>query len=211
MQYFSKNDMVRIGCNDCKGCFACCVNMGDSIRLNPYDIYKICDFLSCDFAALMEKNYIELQVDEGIILPNIKMQDKTLACGFLSAEGRCKIHPARPGLCRLFPLGRQYMGDHFEYFILEDACKHTGKTKVKIEKWLGESQITVYEKFVAKWFYLVKNWKEQVQTMDQRKAREFDMSILNLFFITPYQKDTSFYEQFEKRLEVFGSLQKGTD
>lgn len=35
---YTKNDMVKAGCNDCKGCSACCHGMGESIVLDPYDI-----------------------------------------------------------------------------------------------------------------------------------------------------------------------------
>ena len=33
------NDMVRTGCNECAGCSSCCRGMGDSIILDPYDMY----------------------------------------------------------------------------------------------------------------------------------------------------------------------------
>ena len=35
------NDMVKAGCNDCKGCSACCQGMGNSIVLDPYDVYRL--------------------------------------------------------------------------------------------------------------------------------------------------------------------------
>ena len=37
---YIENDMARIGCNDCEGCSKCCHNMGESIVLDPYDIYQ---------------------------------------------------------------------------------------------------------------------------------------------------------------------------
>ena len=35
------NDMVKADCNDCKGCSACCQGMGQSIMLDPLDIYNL--------------------------------------------------------------------------------------------------------------------------------------------------------------------------
>ena len=51
---------------------------------------------------------VELNVVDGVILPNLKMQGTREACAYLDAAGRCSIHPYRPGICRLFPLGRHY-------------------------------------------------------------------------------------------------------
>ena len=36
---YSANDMVKADCQDCKGCSACCHGMGESIMLDPLDIY----------------------------------------------------------------------------------------------------------------------------------------------------------------------------
>ncbi len=39
-----------------------------------------------------------------MILPNLKMSGEGEACTFLNEEGRCRIHPCRPGICRMFRL-----------------------------------------------------------------------------------------------------------
>lgn len=104
---YTRNDMVRAGCNDCKGCSVCCSGMGESVILDPMDIYRLTVGLGRTFEMLMADK-IELNVVDGIILPNLKMCDGTETCGFLNEQGRCSIHPQRPGICRLFPLGRYY-------------------------------------------------------------------------------------------------------
>ena len=38
---YTSSDMAKVGCNDCKGCSACCRNMGQSIVLDPYDVYQL--------------------------------------------------------------------------------------------------------------------------------------------------------------------------
>ena len=38
---YSRDDMVRAGCDDCRGCSACCRGMGNSIVLDPYDVYRL--------------------------------------------------------------------------------------------------------------------------------------------------------------------------
>ena len=65
----------------------------------------------------MLNNEFELNVVDGVILPNLKMSGQNDACGFLDENGRCSIHAVRPGICRLFPLGRYYENHDFSYFL----------------------------------------------------------------------------------------------
>ena len=101
---YELNDLVKADCNDCKGCYACCQGMGQSIQLDPLDIYHLTTGLHTTFEQLLG-SAIELNVVDGVILPNLKMSEEKDACVFLNEEGRCGVHAFRPGICRLFPLG----------------------------------------------------------------------------------------------------------
>ena len=53
---YGANDMVKVGCDDCRGCSACCRGMGDSIVLDPMDLYRLGIYFTprsgrCDSAA----------------------------------------------------------------------------------------------------------------------------------------------------------------
>lgn len=100
---YHKNDMVRLGCNDCDGCSACCQGMGESIVLDPWDIHMLSQNLQQSFEDMIG-NSIELHSEQGMILPHLKLSGKEEKCTFLNEEGRCLIHAFRPGFCRLFPL-----------------------------------------------------------------------------------------------------------
>ena len=115
------NDMVKAGCNDCAGCSLCCEGMGNSIILDPYDIYSLEKGLGVTFENLMTDEKMELNVVDGVIQPNLKMQRQD-SCGFLNAQGRCSIHDFRPGFCRMFPLGRIYEENSFRYFLQIHEC-----------------------------------------------------------------------------------------
>lgn len=92
---YDKNDMVRAGCGDCKGCSACCHGMGESIILDPYDLWRLTVNLGVTANELLQEK-LELHVVDGMILPNLRMNPTTSACGFLDKEGRCSImHIAR--------------------------------------------------------------------------------------------------------------------
>ena len=41
MQLLSANDMAKLGCGECGGCSACCRGMGQSILLDPYDLFLL--------------------------------------------------------------------------------------------------------------------------------------------------------------------------
>lgn len=97
---YGLNDLVKVGCNDCKDCSACCQGMGSSIILDPLDIYRLTICLQVSFEELLIDR-IELNIVEGLILPNLKMIGSEERCAFLNIEGRCSIHSIRPGICRI--------------------------------------------------------------------------------------------------------------
>ena len=103
---YGAQDMVRISSSSCAGCGACCRGMSDTIVLDPYDMWQMGLITGKTFEELMGAG-IDLHVEEGVILPHLMMKKDTEGCYFLGEDGRCTIHAYRPGICRLFPLGRQ--------------------------------------------------------------------------------------------------------
>ena len=197
---YSSGDMVKADCRDCKGCSACCRGMGFSIILDPMDIWRLGQGTGKDFAALMSGNDIELGMADGMVLPNLKMDGERDACPFLDAEGRCSVHAYRPGLCRLFPLGRYYEEGGFRYFIQVHECGKKNRSKVKVKKWLGIPDIRQYEAFVLAWHdYLKKVGSQVKQAREEARMKELTMSVLKLFYLLPYEKE-DFYGQFRERL-----------
>ena len=128
---YTANDLVRADCGGCHGCSDCCQGMGDSIILDPYDFYQLCQGLSLAPEALLDQA-VGLSVVDGIILPHLNMTKGKDACSFLSEDGRCRIHGFRPGFCRLFPLGRIYENGSFSYFIQTKECKKRNRSKIRI-------------------------------------------------------------------------------
>ena len=221
---YTARDMAKIGCDDCKGCSYCCQEMGESVVLTPFDICELTQHLGRSFDELMEDK-IELYMTDGMVLPNLKMSGETKAygskevCGFLNEEGRCSIHAFRPGLCRLFPLGRNYEIKQmetedgikeikgFQYFIVKDSCPNLNGTKVKIEKWLGIPNLKKNEEFITTWHYFCKDFQEEIQELlkagEDDKVKKINLSMLELFYRKPYEKERDFYEQIEERMKVF--------
>lgn len=202
------NDMVRTGCNECAGCSSCCRGMGDSIILDPYDMYSMEQGLGVTFESLMEDK-ITLNVVDGIIQPNIKMQQGNDCCAFLNEAGRCSIHAFRPGFCRMFPLGRIYEEDTFRYFLQVHECAYPNKTKVKVKKWLEIPELGKYEDYVRRWHFFLKEVQEIIKkTENDGIIKSLNMYLLNQFYVKMYDVTEDFYHQFEQRMEEAGEIVK---
>lgn len=197
---YTANDLVKADCNDCKGCSACCRGMGQSIVLDPLDIHRLTDGLHLTFEQLLADK-IELNVVDGIILPNLKMGGNEEKCAFLNEEGRCSIHPIRPGICRLFPLGRFYENNSFKYFLQVHECKKENKTKVKVKKWVDTPDLKTYETYISDWHYFLLDVQEKLAVIaNEELVKKIDMFILQYFYLQPYKAEEDFYSQFATRM-----------
>lgn len=126
---YSRDDMVKAGCDDCRGCSACCHGMGNSIVLDPYDVYRLTALRGDTLEHLLEEKKVEWNVVDGQILPNLALRSGAdEACGFLDEAGRCRIHAYRPGILRLFHWGA-FMKMEFPVFSsrFRSAKRKTGR------------------------------------------------------------------------------------
>ena len=198
---YSSGDMVKADCRDCEGCSACCRGMGSSILLDPMDVWRLRRDLHKDFSTLIEKE-AELGMADGMILPNMKMDVRTDACPFLDGNGRCSIHDSRPGLCRLFPLGRYYEENGCRYFLQIYECRKKDRGKIKIKKWLGIPNLKAYEAYILSWHDFLEKCREGADTLDEEKRRTLALYVLRRFYELPYYADSeeNFYAEFAQRL-----------
>ena len=197
---YRANDLVKADCGGCRGCSECCRGMGSSITLDPLDLFRLFQGLRKDFDRLLEGGEIELNIVDGLILPNLKMAGPGEACVFLSREGRCSIHSLRPGICRLFPLGRLYENGSFQYFLQVRECPKEDRKKIKVKKWLDLPDPGRYEQFVRDWHYYLKDLQKEVQK-DPERIKPVSMELLNRFYRTPWDPAGDFYQQFYQRLQ----------
>ena len=194
---YTANDMVKADCHECVGCSSCCHGMGKSIVLDPLDIHRLCYGLNVDFTSLMNEK-IELNLVDGLILPNLKMNEKSEACGFLDENGRCNVHKFRPGICRMFPLGRYYEGNDFKYFLQVYECPLKNKGKVKVKKWIDTPDLKQYEQYIRDWHQFLACCQEALGELDQEQLRVLNRYILKTFYQEPYGDE--FFQKFYNRL-----------
>ena len=194
------DDEFTIGCNNCEGCGECCYGKGDTIVLNPYDMYRLTKGLDSTFAELLDA-HIELGVCDGLILPHMKLAGEDEHCTFLDINGRCSIHEYRSDICRLFPLGRIYENGWHKYFIQTHECRRVeGSERFTVRQWIAEPDYDRYEKFVDDWHDFVNTLLDIVTKSGRDEdVRNLSMVIIKKFYMSDYD-DRDFYDQFYERL-----------
>lgn len=197
---YGREDLAEVSCNGCKGLASCCHSMGNSIILDPYDIDRLSAYLNLSFEGLLADK-IELNVVDGIILPNLRMTGAGEGCAFLNSEGRCEVHAYRPGICRIFPLGRYYENHGFQYFLQTEECRNSSSTKIKISKWIDTPDWEKNEQFLIDWHYFLNDAEKIVKSsQDDKLIKNVNMYILNSFYVRKYDTGADFYSQFYERL-----------
>lgn len=195
------NDMVKAGTGGCAGCSHCCETMADTIVLSPYDIWNLEKETGRSFEQLVD-TCIELNLHDGIILPNMKAVNG--ACVMLQ-DGRCSIHKSRPDFCRLFPLGRLYENGSFSYIMQVNQCDKAS-VKVKVKKWIDTPDYEEYSHFVLKWHDIIRTTSDKcaANAEDAAKVKELMMGLLALFYQKNYEND--FFREFNERAIAFATL-----
>ena len=155
--------------------------------------------------------YLKTNQDAGAGDADVDAEPKG-ACPFLNQEGRCKVHAFRPGICRLFPLGRYYEedGNGFRYFLQIHECQKTDRTKIKVKKWLGIPELKHYEAYIVSWHHLLKTCEESTGELSEEEQKILQMVMLRTFYQTPYpgknkedlEQPEQFYEAYEERRQM---------
>ncbi len=198
---YGGNDMVKADCHGCKGCYKCCTGMGHSVILDPYDVYRLQQGLGKSLPVLLSRELVELSVTEGVILPNMRMAGKEERCAFLDEAGRCSIHAYRPGICRLFPLGRYYENGDFRYFLQTGECREAGRTKVKVSKWIDTPEQGRNHAFICQWHSVISELEGRLSgAEDLEESKRLNLLMLQIFYMEAYEPEREFYGQFEERL-----------
>lgn len=197
-RFYDLNDLVRADCHDCHGCSSCCREMGDTILLDPYDAYQF-QKQGKPMSGLLESGAAALTVWEGMILPHLQMNAATGACSFLSGDGRCGIHEFRPGMCRLFPLGRNFEDGKMNYFLLEHACENRNRSKIRVSRWLGIEPPEEYHRYVLEWHDFRHEMVDILSGAEEEQAKQLNLHLLRTFFLSPYDTASDFYPQFSER------------
>ena len=173
---------MPVGCADCEGCSECCRSTADTIILDPQDMYLLSKGTGKVFTDMIERE-IEIRLVDGLILPNLmeEHEGEEEHCLFLTDRGRCSIHAFRPGLCRLYPMGRYYTEGGFRYILQKNECTGRVKTDVRLSDWLGIEDLPRYEAYIQDWHDFRKRVEKVVPILTEKSRDSVQRYILQVF------------------------------
>lgn len=200
-KFYELQELVRANCQDCVGCHDCCTGMGDTILLDPYDVWLLRKATGKTLQELLESGKIALTIRDGLVLPHIQMNSKTDACPFLNVEGRCSIHSYRPGMCRLFPLGRNYEDGKLNYILLTEECKKKNRSKIKVSQWIGVEPAREYHAFVLRWHDFRKQMIGLFGEAQEDEIKSLTMYVLQTFYFAFDAPEDVFFEMISQKLD----------
>lgn len=114
----------------CSRCLGCC--RFKKIQLNPYEIARL-----ADNRGISTTGFIARYTTTG---GTVLQSNPDGTCVFLDGEG-CAVHPDRPLVCRLYPLGRYVHSlgvETFSQIEPEEGCRGVFHENGTIAHYLGE-------------------------------------------------------------------------
>jgi hypothetical protein len=141
----------------CSRCLTCC--RFKKIQLNPYEAARMATRL-----GITTSDFIARYTTGGTTL---RFDDKG-TCVFLHANG-CGVHPDRPLVCRLYPLGRyvDYLGvESFAQLTLEDGCQGRLHDHGTIDQYLEEQDAFPFMEAADRYLNLFWHLIEQLQDQE---------------------------------------------
>lgn len=193
-------DVVKADTCGCDGCSDCCCDVGELVVLTPFDVHEMVNYLGVEFDELLGDK-IELRSNNKLLLPYLKMQEDNKRCSFLNKQSRCIIHPKRPNICRLFPLGRAYKNDDFKYFLQIGNCPKEELKDTKISKWIGIENYDENKRFILEWYKFTKALSFRLKFVwDEEELKEINQIVLDNCYRTNIKQNEDFYSVFLKKL-----------
>lgn len=218
---YTENDRVRAGTAGCSGCSACCQHTTENIFLDPLDVMRMKKKLNMSFDELLTQ---KLVISEKNLVSTVHPMSTGAyeACVFLDINGRCTIHEARPGFCRIFPLGRIYeestsfgSPDSFKYFLQIHECISPNRTLVKVKDYIDVpcDELDAYNTFICKWHKLISTLESRFKSMERddilhegnykTRIDEINYSLIKTFMNDDFDGSQDFYSQFNLKFMEF--------
>ena len=159
---YELNDMVKADCQDCAGCHDCCEGMGDSVVLDPMDVYRLCTNLGKTPQELVSTGLDSVRCHGWeYSASSLHEWEKTNAACFLNEQGRCSIHDCPSWISADFSHWDVSMKmEDSSIFCRSMNARRPSRSKIKVKKWIDTPDLRQYEKFVADWHYFLLDVQE---------------------------------------------------
>lgn len=190
-----KDDTFAFGCTKCGKC----CRERDDILLTPLDLFKISKYLNQTIQEVLVE-YCESYEGSESKIPIVRLKPKEYrkTCPFASKEG-CRIHPVKPAVCALYPLGRMtnWETKEFTYFLQPVPCGNRAKIQT-VRQWLEDFSILDEEEFTMLWHQKIGEISEILREIYQERTFNHDpvnaMLMKRLYMCYELNKD--FLDQF---------------
>ena len=210
----------------CRQCGKCCKNQ-NTILFSPWDIFKIAKKIGkSPFSVIRDYTEVYIGPQSRIPVVHLLMQGKKNACPFLTEEGRCSIHDAKPTVCALYPLGRVVTsetpdhaldsgGENIVHYIMSGQCGSAKKTHT-VREWLASFGIPEHDEFFYLWTGMQLKLSLLIREMESKgisgKALQPVWNVIFTGLYIAYNTEEEFIPQFErntaKLLADLSALQK---
>jgi Fe-S-cluster containining protein len=194
----SAEETFCFACHSEIPCFnQCCADLNQF--LYPYDILRLKNHLGLTSREFLQQHTRQhIGPESGFPVTTLKPADSDrLACPFVSARG-CRVYPARPASCRMYPLLRalsrcRNTGRITERFFIikEPHCRGFESDKpVQVKQWLRDQDLTNYNRFNDKLL-------ELISLKNRRLPGPLDLKAQHLFHLALYDLDTFRHQLFD--------------
>jgi Fe-S-cluster containining protein len=142
----------------CRVCGRCC--SGKIIMAGPHEVLGMARHL-----GISTTEFLALHADNGGTTLRFGADGR---CGFLTESG-CKVHPRRPLVCRLYPLGRATDGagdEKFALFPKEEGCEAEFGAAGTIEGFLESQGVAPYIEWSVRYGELYKRMLGLLERLD---------------------------------------------
>lgn len=194
----------------CDRCGKCCRDR-DDILLSAHDLNRMARYLNMSCAEFF-KAYCDWHIGADSALPIMRLRPKSYrkTCPLLGKEG-CKVHPVKPTVCALFPLGRAYSPETrcFQYFSTPVSCGK--KESHTLQEWLDAFHMEERNTESIAWSRSVTDLTPQARELREKAPDWYFQEAMRRAAVRLYlyyDNEKPFLPQFEENLEVVKELLK---
>ncbi len=197
----------------CRSCGKCCKDRHDII-LKSRDIFRIAQYLKLSTKEVLAR-YCCVSLGPNSKLPVVTLQavGTTQHCPFMENR-KCAVHPVKPEVCALYPLGRYISpnddANEIKYLLQPMSCGGVSKTHT-VRSWLARFNIPVNDRFYVSWTTILSTMSLAMQALIQQKPAQEQLAfyyLLREMLYENYQTDLDFDWQFQRNMRVLADTVK---
>jgi hypothetical protein len=202
----SEDSRFTFACGPGVPCFNdCCGDV--NIFLTPYDIVRLKNALGMSSGEFLSR-YTTSPFDEDFRYPVILLamnEDDRKSCPFVGEDG-CRVYDARPGACRMYPLGMASpkagsgsLKEDFYFIFDEGGCRGFEEEKTQtVSEWLADQGIDEYN-WMGEYFkqLTLHEFFQQGRGLSPGQAEMFILACYDLDGFRDFLFKSTFFEKFE--------------